>query len=137
MKVVYTQRSYDIFHSGHVNFLKRSSKFGDVIVGLLSDVSFGRYRGYSPINKFEDRKKVLESCKYVSKVIETDNNETKGDIMVYAPDVITIGTDWTQRSIYKQWGVPPALIDDELVYIPYTPGISTTSIKEKIRNDKF
>ena len=133
---VYTQGSYDIFHAGHVNFLRRSAKFGDVVVGLLSDYSFKNYRGYQSINNFNNRKKVLKACKYVHDVLETDNGETSIDIGYCKPDVITIGTDWTKKSIYKQWGVTPEMIDDKLIYIPYTLDISTTKIKERVRNDK-
>ena len=129
---VYTQGSYDIFHAGHVNFLRRSAKFGEVIVGLLSDESFEEYRGHPPINCFEDRKYVLEACMYVSEVVQTDNTQTEADIVYIEPDVITIGTDWAKKNIYKQWGVEPEEIDDRLVYIPYTRGISTTEIKRKI-----
>ena len=129
---VYTQGSYDIFHAGHVNFLRRCAKFGDVVVGLLSDESFEKYRGYKPINKFEDRRSVLAACEYVRWINETDNTTTEDDLEVLNPDVIAIGTDWAKRDIYKQWGVKPEDIDDRLIYIPYTQEISTTEIKRRV-----
>ena len=133
--ILYTQGSYDIFHAGHVNFLERCAKFGDVVVGLLSDESFKEYRGYAPINKFEDRKRTLEGCIYVNEVIMTNNERTIDDIRLCNPDVIAIGTDWTEKNIYLQWNVSPEMIDDKLIYIPYTKNISSTRIKKLIRGE--
>ena len=129
---VYTQGSYEIFKLVHVNFLRRSASYGKVYIGLISDKSFEDYRGYPPINSFNHRRAVLKSCEYVSWVEETYHNDTKDDLDVLNPDVIAIGTDWVSKDVYKQWGVTPEMIDDKLIYIPYTTDISTTIIKRKV-----
>jgi len=74
----------------------------------------------------------LLSCEYVADVIETDNKKTKADILSVKPDTITIGTDWASKDIYKQWGVTHEMVDDKLIYLPYTPDISTTKIKRRV-----
>lgn len=129
---VYTQGSYDIFHAGHVNFLRRCAKFGEVTVALLTDRSFLEYRGHPPINKYEDRKAVLEACEYVDNVRQVSHKLTGLDFKELKPDIIAIGTDWAVKDIYKQWGVSPGDIDERLIYIPYTKGISSTEIKRRI-----
>ena len=101
-KIVYTQGSFDVFHYGHVNFLKRCSKLGAVRVALLTDESFEAYRGYSPVYSFGQRYQVLWSCKYVDTVVSSDNRETKKEIAACNADIVAIGTDWVKKDLYKQ-----------------------------------
>lgn len=136
MGIVYTQGCYDVFHAGHVNFLRRSAKFGDVWVALLTDDAYLKYRGYPVTNDFKHRKTVLEGCRYVGKVMPTDNTDTVGDIKRINADIITIGGDWLKKDIWKQWMVRPEerfYIDERLIFIPYTQGLSSTNVKEKIK----
>lgn len=132
-KIVLTQGSFDVFHAGHVNFLERCAKFGELYVGLLTDESYSNYRNHPPINTWDYRAKVLVGTKYVEKVFPTTPTSMREDIEKYIPDVIAIGTDWITKDIYKQWGVTPKMIDDKLIYIPYTQGISSTDVKNKIK----
>lgn len=133
MGIILTQGSFDIFHRGHIKFLKRCARLGDVYVGLLTDEAYEKYRGYKPVKEYEDRFATLITNRYVTKVFGCEPHDMKLHVDAYKPTFIAIGTDWVTKNIYKQWGVTPEQIDDKLIYIPYTKGISSTDVKEKIK----
>lgn len=125
MKVL-TQGSFDVFHEGHKNFLSRLYKYGRVYVGVLTDESYNDYRGYMPDDTLYTRMaNVKPFCDHVFK---TTPKQMAKDIETYKPDILAIGTDWVEKDIHKQWGVGHE-IDDKLIYIPYTPDVSSTEIK--------
>jgi glycerol-3-phosphate cytidylyltransferase len=131
--IAYVQGTFDLFHTGHVRLLKKCKNIADiVIVALLSDEAITDYRGKAPIITFNDRKEVLESCKYVSKVIMSDHKQTKQEILSIHPDFVVVGSDWAKKDIYKQYNCDRDFLDQYLVYFPYTPHISSTSIKKSI-----
>lgn len=133
---VYTGGTFDLFHSGHVNFLKRCSEIGAVTVALNTDSFIEFYKGSPPIMSFEDRKQVLLSCKYVDEVVENiGGKDSKDSILLCSPDIIVIGSDWARKDYYAQMGFTQDWLDKlgiGLCYIPYTPHISTTILKQRI-----
>lgn len=138
MLKVYTGGTFDLFHWGHVNFLRQCSVFGDVTVSLNTDEFIEAYKGKPPIFNYERREEMLYGCRYVDEVVDNFGNEdSKPVIEMVNPDIIAIGTDWAKKDYYKQMGFTQEWLDAReivLVYIPYTNGISTTAIK-KILND--
>jgi glycerol-3-phosphate cytidylyltransferase len=135
---VYTGGTFDLFHSGHVNFLKRCQEIagvgGRVVVALNTDEFIFNYKKKKPILSFQQRKDVLDSCRYVDEVVENSGGEdSKITIeMVQSVDVIAIGSDWAKKDYYKQMQFDQDWLDDRnisLIYIPYTKGISSTFIK--------
>jgi glycerol-3-phosphate cytidylyltransferase len=136
--IIYTQGSFDILHSGHINLLRKCRLLagnGRVIVALLTDKAYTAYRHHSPSQSFEDRKSVLKSVSFVDEVIPCDNVDTKKQIEEIKPDFCVLGTDWVTKDIYRQWAVTPEFIDPIILYVPYTTHISSTMIKEKIRHE--
>ena len=67
-KLVYVGLSVDIIHEGHINILKIASRYGDVIVGLLSDRAIASYKRL-PFMNYEYREKIISSIKYVKQTI--------------------------------------------------------------------
>ncbi len=61
--------SATLLHHGHVRLIKKASKFGNVIIALTKDKEIKKYKGYFPEIKFQFRKEILQSIKYVSRVI--------------------------------------------------------------------
>jgi len=138
---VYTGGTFDLFHVGHLNLLKRCYEIaglnGQVIVSLNTDEFIEKYKGKKPLISYEDRKAILESCRYVDSVIENYGNEDSKESIVLAQliDIVAIGSDWARKDYYKQMNFTQDWLDEQgisLIYIPYTKGISSTSIKEKI-----
>ncbi len=137
MRKVYTGGTFDLFHKGHVNFLRQCKEIGDyIVVSLNTDDFIYRYKGSYPIIKYEDRRDVLLSCKYVDEVIpNTDGEDSKPAILSVKPKFLIIGSDWCKKDYYKQMNFTQNWLDEQgiiLVYLPYTENISSTLIKNKM-----
>jgi len=138
---VYTGGTFDMFHVGHLNLLKRCHEIagisGQVIVSLNTDEFIEKYKGKKPIVPYEDRKEILKSCRYVDSVMENYGGADSKESILTAQliDVIAIGSDWARKDYYKQMGFDQDWLDEQnisLIYIPYTKGISSTLLKRKI-----
>lgn len=79
MKVI-TFGTFDLYHLGHVNILKRASLYGEIIVGLSSDELNFEKKGRKPIYNYAMRKIILESNKHVVKVFKEESLEKKENI---------------------------------------------------------
>ena len=138
--VVYTGGTFDLFHAGHVNFLKRckeiAGELGSVVVSLNTDEFIKEYKGKPPVVSFSDRMAVLKACKYVDQVIANSGGaDSKPTILQVSPNIIAIGTDWARKDYYKQMQFTQDWLDEKdisLIYIPYTKGISSTEIKTRL-----
>jgi len=128
MKKVITYGTYDLLHEGHINLLRRAKDLGDYLIVGLSTDEFNALKHKESFLPFEQRKVVLESIKYVDEVIAEENWEQKNiDIKNYQIDIFVMGGDWEGK------------FDElkkccEVVYLPRTPLISTTSLKNNIQN---
>ena len=140
MSVVYTGGTFDLFHSGHVNLLKRckeiAGEWGTVIVSLNTDEFIQEYKGKPPVCSYEERKAVLEACRYVDLVIpNTHGADSKPAIESAHPSLIVVGSDWATKDYYKQMTFTQSWLDERgigLVYVPYTKEVSSTDIKKRI-----
>ena len=133
---VYTGGTFDLFHAGHVNFLRECSRFGAVTVALNTDEFIQAYKGKPPVMSYQERAEVLLACRYVDDVVPNfDGADSKTAIDWVAPDVVIVGSDWAVRDYYAQMGFTQSWLDQRgisLCYIPYTQGISSTDIKARI-----
>jgi len=135
--MVYTGGTFDLIHSGHVNFLQRCADIGDVTVALNTDEFIEQYKGKPPIMSYDERCSVLREFKSVTRVIPNEGGvDSKPSIMRVMPDIIAIGSDWARKDYYKQMGFTQDWLDENyisLMYIPYTKGISTTELKRRMQ----
>lgn len=118
-----TYGTFDLFHIGHLNILKRLKAEGDrLIVGVSTD-EFNNIKGKKPIVPFEQRIEIVRSIRYVDEAIpENDWQQKRLDIVKYDVDVFGIGEDWK--------GKFDDLADSvDVIYLPRTTGISTTEMK--------
>ena len=138
--IVYTGGTFDLFHSGHVRFLKACRRLagdgGKVVVSLNDDAFIEAYKGKAPVMSFGERKEVLLGCRYVDEVVANFGGaDSKPSILKLQPDLIVIGDDWARRDYYAQMQFTQGWLDRHeigLVYVPYTAGISTTDLKQRI-----
>lgn len=143
-KVVYTGATFDLIHNGHIRFLKACRRLagddGKVVVSLNTDAFIQAYKGKSPIMSFDERKEILLGCRYVDQVIaNVGGADSKPAIVDVMPDFIVIGDDWAKKDYYAQMQFTQSWLDDleiQLVYVPYTEGISTTELKQRIAGVK-
>ena len=140
MGIVYTGGTFDLFHAGHVKFLKQCKRIagvnGRVVVSLNTDEFIYAYKGKYPIMSFDERKTLLMSCIYVDTVIENVGGaDSKPCIEAILPDFIVVGDDWAKKDYYAQMQFTQEWLDKreiQLCYIPYTVGVSTTELKRRI-----
>lgn len=134
--IVYTGGTFDLPHSGHVNFLKKCAQLGDVYVALNTDEFIEQYKGKPPVMSFDERLEVISHYRSVRGVISNDSGaDSKQTILEVRPDIIAIGSDWARKDYYKQMGFTQDWLDEQgisLIYIPYTRGISTTELKRRL-----
>ena len=122
-KTILTYGTFDLFHIGHLNLLRKLRRLGTrLIVGVSTD-EFNAVKGKRTIIPYEQRAKIVASVKYVDEVFPERNWEQKrADIARFAADVFAMGDDWV--------GKFDELSDVcEVLYVPRTKDISTTEIK--------
>lgn len=131
---------FDLVHSGHIRFLKACRRLagqdGQVVVSLNTDAFIEAYKGVAPVMTFDERKEVLLGCRYVDAVVANIGGaDSKPSIEQVMPDYVVIGDDWARKDYYAQMQFTRSWLDAldiQLVYVPYTPGISTTDLKKRI-----
>jgi glycerol-3-phosphate cytidylyltransferase len=136
MNKVYTGGTFDLYHAGHARFLRRCHELGSVTVSLNTDDFIEEYKGKPPVLSYADRAEVLLSTRYVDQVVPNSGGpDSRIAIEAVEPDIIAIGSDWARRDYYTQMAFDQDWLDDRgiaLIYIPYTQGISSTAIKERM-----
>lgn len=127
MKRVLTYGSFDLLHYGHINLLRRAKALGDyLVVGLSTDEFNLEQKNKRSYFSYDERKLLLESVRYVDLVIPETSWEQKAlDVEKYDIDVFVIGDDWKGKFDFLKDRC-------EVVYLPRTPEISTTRIKEEL-----
>ena len=127
MRKVITYGTFDLFHVGHLNILKRAKALGDYLIVVVSTDEFNwnekRKKCYF---SYEERKKLVEAVRYVDLVIPEENWDQKiSDVKEYHVDTFVMGDDWKGKfDFLKDYC--------EVVYLPRTEGISTTKIKQDL-----
>ena len=135
--ILYTGGTFDVFHYGHMMFLRSCQKISSkVVVALNTDEFVESYKSQCPILSYEQRYKSIKTFDRSIDVVENvGGHDSKPAILSASPDIIAIGDDWCKKDYYKQMGFTQDWLDENgilLVYIPYTKNISSSSIKSKI-----
>lgn len=129
MERVITYGTFDLLHYGHINLLKRARAYGDYLIVVLSTDKFNlNAKQKKCCFTYEERKMLLEAIRYVDLVVPEESWEQKADdIKKYNVDTFAMGDDWAGKFDF---------LKDlcEVVYLPRTPEISTTKIKDDLLN---
>lgn len=126
MKKVITYGTYDLFHQGHYNLLKRAKALGDyLIVGVTTD-NFDLERGkMNTCNNVMERIEAVKATGLADQiVIEEYRGQKIDDIQKYGVDIFAIGSDWEGYFDYLNEFC-------KVVYLPRTGGISSTQLREQ------
>lgn len=130
MKRIITYGTFDVLHFGHINLLKRAKALGDYLIVALSSDEFNSIKNKKSYYNYEQRKKILEACRYVDLVIPENNWEQKiSDINDFKVDTFVMGDDWQGKfDFLKDYC--------EVIYLPRTPDVSSTQTKQYIKQKK-
>jgi phosphoenolpyruvate mutase len=134
-KKVYIGMSADLIHPGHLNVISKGRDLGEVIVGLLTDHAIATYKRV-PYLTFDQRRIIVENITGVSKVVAQETLDYSANLRQLRPDYVVHGDDWktgvqqaTRTKVIetlKEWG-------GQLVEVPYTEGISSTSLQKTMK----
>lgn len=135
-RIGYTCGVFDLLHIGHLNLLERCKEYCDIlIVGVCDDNYVRNIKGKTPVFTEEQRVRLLNALKVVDKAELVTIEETDDKMLALKKfhfDVLFSGDDWKGSDRYikteeqfRKYGV-------NIEYLPYTKGISTTEIKQKI-----
>jgi cytidyltransferase-like protein len=121
----------DLFHFGHVQFLKQAKSHGDyLIVGLTADEDVARYKR-TPIMNVQERAQSVSGCKYVDEVIPNcPYCVTQEFIEQHNIDLVIHGDDMKQADLDYFYAVPISM--GIFKTVPYTETISTTDLLTRI-----
>lgn len=125
----YLSGTFDLFHVGHLNLLRRAKQHCDyLIVGVHAS---GSWKGKETFIPLEERKAILSACRYVDKVVDSCTEDSDA-WSLWHYDRLFVGSDYkgTERFLryeeyFKDKGV-------EIVYFPYTQGTSSTQIRKVV-----
>ena len=132
-KIVFTNGCFDILHAGHVTYLEKAKRLGDIlVVGLNSDSSIRRIKGPGrPVNPEGDRARVIAALEAVDFVTLFSEDTPLNLICELRPNILVKGADWKKGQIVgakevQSWG-------GKVKQIPLVPGRSTSAILEKMK----
>lgn len=136
-KVGYTTGTFDMFHVGHLNTLKKAKELCDyLIVGVSTDELVKKYKNKLPIIPLKDRMAIVEAIKYVDKVVVQESLDKYDAYLKYNYDVIFHGDDWKDSRLYKETEKKLGEVGVDVVYFPCIPLVSSSYILNRIREEK-
>lgn len=135
MKTVYIAISADILHHGHINLIKCASKYGKLIVGVLTDEAVATYKRF-PVLEYRQRTFIIENIDGVDEVVPQNTLDYTENLKKYKPDYVFHGDDWKEGIQSKircdvietlnEW-------DGQLIEIPFTEDVSVDKINDLIK----
>ena len=133
---VFVPMAIDFLHHGHINILIKAKKYGNVIVGLMTDSGIKSYKGTKPIISFKNRLKILNHISMISYILPLSGLKYVHFAKKFRFDFFVHGSDWKTnvqsderkklKKIMKNWG-------GKVIDIPYTANISSSKIKKLLK----
>ena len=129
--VGYLSGTFDLFHIGHLNILKRAKENCDyLVVGIHRD---GSHKGKKTFIPFEERMEIVKSIKYVDEVIESEREDCdvylKGRVKY---DKLFVGSDYKGTERFNRYEKLFEGTGVQIVYFPYTKGTSSTQLRNAL-----
>lgn len=131
LKVGYLSGTFDLFHIGHLNLLRRARLYCDyLVVGVHKDAS---HKGKEAFIPFEERCDIVRNIRYVDKVIQSlpeDDEIYRQGIVRY--DFLFVGSDYKGTERFNRYEAYFADKDVRIIYFPYTQGTSSTRLRDAL-----
>lgn len=135
MIIGYTTGVFDMFHIGHLNIIKRAKDQCDyLIVGVSTDELVQHDKNKSPIIPYADRCAIVESIKYVDKVVPQPDKDKFAAWERYHFNKMFVGSDWKGTEAWNRFEAQFSPVGVEIIYLDHTDGISSTILRDKLNN---
>lgn len=132
-KIVLATGCFDIIHVGHVQLLEKAATYGELHVGLNSDVAVRKLKGPTrPIHPYESRACVVAALESVTSVFEIDDVRVAGAIRWLKPAFWIKGGDYTLETLDQDEVTAAREVGAEIVLVPTIGGYSTSKILERL-----
>ena len=132
-KIGYTTGVFDMFHIGHLNILRRAKEQCEhLIVGVSTDELVREYKHKTPIIPYDERAEIVSAIRYVDEVLPQtaiDKYEAWNNLKF---NVLFHGDDWKGTDLYLNLEKKFNSVGVDIVYLPHTSGVSSTSLAEKL-----
>ncbi len=129
-KTVYIALAADTIHHGHITLIEKGKKYGDIVIGLITDKAIAEHKRIPYLN-YEQRKKILSNLKGVTKVIPQKEYDYSVNILKLKPDYMIHGDDWKKgydKTLRINAIKALKACKGKLIEIPYTKGISSDAL---------
>ncbi|MCD7771866.1 MAG: adenylyltransferase/cytidyltransferase family protein [Oscillospiraceae bacterium] len=134
-RIGYTTGVYDMFHIGHLNIIRRAREQCDyLIVGVSTDDLVLKEKNRKPVIPFEERAAIVGALKYVDMVVPQADKNKLAAWEKYHFDKMFVGSDWEGTPQWIKFEEQFKPLGVEIVYIPHTDGISSTSLTSVIKD---
>ena len=131
----YTTGVFDMFHIGHLNILKRAKAQCDyLIVGVSTDELVQEYKHHLPVVPLEQRMAIVSALRCVDRVVVQTSRDKLAAWKKFHFNKYFLGDDWKDNPFYKQIESGLRQHGVEVIYLPRTPGISSTALVELIKS---
>ena len=133
MKKVYTCFCTDFIHDGHLNIIREAQKYGELIVGVLSDKAMIRFNKFPTIS-FEERIELIKNIKGVSKVVVQEDVMYDKIVDEIKPDYVIHGDNWLSgpmKTIRDNVESLMEKIGGQIIDVPYTKNEGVNLLDEK------
>ena len=135
MTIGYTTGVYDMFHIGHLNVIRRAKEQCDyLIVGVSTDELVQKEKNKTPIIPYNERAEIVAALKYVDQVVPQSDKNKRGAWEKYHFNKMFVGSDWKGTPQWKNFEEQFAPLGVEIIYLPYTDGISSTNLTDIIKD---
>ena len=135
-KVGYTTGVFDMFHIGHLNILRRAKEMCEhLIVGVTTDDLCMLRKKKLPIICEQDRIAIVESIRYVDRVVKQDHMDKLQPVKEYGVDAVFVGSDWKGTDAWIRYEKEFAEVGCSVVYLDHTEGISSSILRERLNKE--
>ena len=138
-RIVATNGCFDLLHFGHVSYLQRAKKLGDVLViGLNSDLSVRQLKGaHRPLVPQKQRAAVLAALTCVDAVVIFPQVRAHRFLAAVRPDIYVKGGDYRPETLVGRERAVLTAVGSKIRILPFVKGFSTTRLIQKIRQTGY
>lgn len=133
-KIGYTAGVFDLFHVGHLNLLEHAKEQCDYLIVAVTTDELVSYKNKKAVIPYEERARIVAALKVVDQVVPQVNMNKMEAWEKYHFDAMFVGDDWKGTEKWQRYEEEFRSVGVDIVYFPYTRGISSTIIESKLSN---